>query len=1045
MDAINSDIPADSADFYTRARAILEQQNATEESIGDTHRPEREIRVYQMALELQREELLAHARDFAAQTRLLETSQAITQIGTVEMDVVTGELRWSAETYRIHETNPDEFNPTRHDNLDFYTPESRPLIAAALKAAREEGREFDIEVEKYTLKGRKIPIRISCVPIYEHGRLIKLNGIYQDISQQKLREKSVLEKEYLLSESQRIAQIGSWSWDLTDRAVVWSDETYHIYGLKPGQFIPSRKAFLSLVHPDDQLMVMQWRQQCLTGEAANELEFRIVRPDGNVRFINGRSHLERDAQGSPHRMIGTVQDITERKQAELTEQNQGRVLNMIAEKAPLDSLFEKMASDIEFINPNIRCTILLLDEYGQSLRHIAAPSMPERFINAIDGATIGLGKGSCGTAAFTGERVIVEDINTHPWWTDYRALALEAGLEACWSQPILSTAGKVLGTFALYHHKPCAPSIADLHFIENQARLAALAIAKEKDRTQLELAASVFTHAHEGIIITDAQAKIVDVNETFTTTTGFSREEALGQNPRILQSGRHNREFYQQLWHNLIHKGFWSGEVWNKRKNGEIFAEMQTISTIKDNRGRPLNYVSLSTDITLLKEHQQQLEYIAHYDALTRLPNRVLLGDRLKQAIARCHRIGTSLAVLYIDLDGFKSVNDNHGHETGDKLLIAVASRWNETLREGDTLARIGGDEFIVILVDLEHNRDYELILQRLLDAAAEPIRVDEQMLRVSASIGVTIYPQDGGDADQLMRHADQAMYLAKQAGKNCFHLFDVAKDVAVKTHRESLERIRQGMDKNEFVLYYQPKVNMRTGAVIGVEALIRWQHPDRGLLPPSTFLPIIEEHVLSIELGDWVINQALTQINEWQHLGLDMPVSVNVGALQLQQGEFVTRLAQHLLQHKDVPPGNLELEILETSALEDITDIAELMRQCRKLGVHFAVDDFGTGYSSLTYLKRLPAEMLKIDQSFVRDMLDDPDDLAIVKGVIGLAHAFHRKVIAEGVETIAHGQLLLAQHCELAQGYGIARPMPASAIPEWVTRWRPDAAWLVS
>jgi EAL domain-containing protein (putative c-di-GMP-specific phosphodiesterase class I) len=292
------------------------------------------------------------------------------------------------------------------------------------------------------------------------------------------------------------------------------------------------------------------------------------------------------------------------------------------------------------------------------------------------------------------------------------------------------------------------------------------------------------------------------------------------------------------------------------------------------------------------------------------------------------------------------------------------------------------------------------------------------------------------------MRHADQAMYLAKQAGKNCFHLFDVAKDVAVKCHRESIEQIRQGLDKNEFVLHYQPKVNMRTGEVIGAEALIRWQHPERGLLPPSAFLPIVEDHVISIEIGDWVINQALWQISQWRNSGLDFCVSVNVGALQLQQGHFVMRLSQQLAAHADVPPGNLELEILETSALEDITDIAELMHQCRTLGVHFAVDDFGTGYSSLTYLKRLPAELLKIDQSFIRDMLDDPDDLAIVKGVIGLAHAFHRKVIAEGVETIAHGQLLLAQDCELAQGYGIARPMPANEIPNWVANWQPDIAW---
>ncbi|HOY22165.1 MAG TPA: EAL domain-containing protein [Cellvibrio sp.] len=866
--------------------------------------------------------------------------------------------------------------------------------------------------------------------------------IWQKALELQRNQLQIREKEHLLSESQRIAHIGSWSWDLTTRSVIWSDETYRIYGLDQATFKPTQRAFFNLVHPDDQVMITQWYTDSTHSYAPTELEFRIVRPDGSIRFINGRGSLERDVLGQPHRMVGTVQDITERKRAELYQQHQSRILSLIADRTPLRQVLDGMARDIEQINPKTICTILLLDEYGQHLHHGAAPSMPTFYINAIDGAAIGLGRGSCGTAAFTGELAVVENIQTHPWWADYKDLAAQAGLAACWSQPILSIHGKVLGTFAIYHTSPCGPSPDDIRLIETEARLTALAIEKDKDRTRLELAASVFTHAREGIMITDANANIVDVNDTFTQITGYKRSEVLGKNPRMLSSGRHGNNYYHQLWNDLTTKGFWSGEVWNTRKNGEIYAQMQTISRVQDDAGTTINYVSLFTDITEIKEQQLQLEYIAHYDALTRLPNRVLLADRLKQALARSHRTGSALAVLYIDLDGFKSVNDNHGHDLGDQLLISVANRWTEALREGDTLARIGGDEFIVILVDLEQSEDYQAILQRLLNAAAEPVNVHQSLLRVSASIGVTLYPQDPSDADQLMRHADQAMYLAKQAGKNCFHLFDVAKDVAVKTHRESIEQIRQGLDKNEFVLYYQPKVNMRTGEVIGAEALIRWQHPERGLLPPSAFLPIIEEHAISIEMGDWVINQALSQMSHWRSSGLDVCVSVNVGALQLQQGCFVMRLSQQLAAHADVPPGNLELEVLETSALEDITDIAELMHQCHQLGVHFAVDDFGTGYSSLTYLKRLPAELLKIDQSFIRDMLDDPDDLAIVKGVIGLAHAFHRKVIAEGVETIAHGQLLLAQDCELGQGYGIARPMPASEIPHWVANWQPDIAW---
>lgn len=566
--------------------------------------------------------------------------------------------------------------------------------------------------------------------------------------------------------------------------------------------------------------------------------------------------------------------------------------------------------------------------------------------------------------------------------------------------------------------------------------------ARKQAERRLQLAASVFTHAREGITITDTTGTIVEVNDTFTRITGYSREEAVGQNPRILKSGRQPSEFYVGMWTALAEHGYWVGEVWNRRKSGEVYVEMLTISAIRDSDGAIENYVGLFTDITPIKEHQKQLEHIAHYDALTGLPNRVLLGDRLQQAIAQSQRRNQSLAVVYLDLDGFKVVNDRHGHDTGDELLITIAKRMKEAMREGDTLARLGGDEFVAVLVDLEQPQDCEPVLDRLLHATALPVTVGESELQISSSIGVTLYPQDGADADQLLRHADQAMYLAKQAGKNRYHLFDVAQDAAVKIQRESLENIRAALMRNEFVLYYQPKVNLKTSKVIGVEALIRWQHPERGLLPPADFLSVIEDHPLAVMLGEWVIDTALAQIAEWQQLGIEIPISVNVGARQLQQGDFVQRLAFLLDAYPDVHPSSLELEVLETSALEDVTKVSQIMHACCALGVRFALDDFGTGYSSLTYLKGLPAELLKIDQSFVHDMLTDADDLAIVKAVVGLSEAFHRKVIAEGVETADHGRLLRLIGCDLAQGYGIARPMPAAELPEWVANWHADPVW---
>ena len=428
---------------------------------------------------------------------------------------------------------------------------------------------------------------------------------------------------------------------------------------------------------------------------------------------------------------------------------------------------------------------------------------------------------------------------------------------------------------------------------------------------------------------------------------------------------------------------------------------------------------------------------------MTNLPNRLLLADRLKQAMAQAQRRGQQLAVAYLDLDGFKNVNDRYGHDMGDQLLVHLATSMKATLREGDTLARLGGDEFVAVLIDLENENSCLPLLSRLLEAAAAPVHVGGVVLQGSASIGVTFYPQaQDMEADQLLRQADQTMYQAKLAGKNRCHVFDAALDSSLRVRHESLERIRRALTHGEFVLHYQPKVNMRKGQVIGAEALIRWQHPEKGLLNPAAFLPVIEDHPLAVEVGEWVIDTALKQIGLWHAIGLDLPVSVNIGARQLQQVDFVERLQAILSMHPQVNPTSLELEVLETSALADMQQVSQVIERCHQMGVKFALDDFGTGYSSLTYLKRLRVAMLKIDQSFVRDMLDDPDDLAILEGVIGLAAAFKREVIAEGVETVAHGTALLQLGCELAQGYGIARPMPADKLAAWKSTWRPDDVW---
>ncbi|MDC8758495.1 EAL domain-containing protein [Janthinobacterium fluminis] len=803
------------------------------------------------------------------------------------------------------------------------------------------------------------------------------------------------------------------------------------------------KSYVELVHPSERASGQQKMLALLGSQIVSvDLERHYWRADDTAFLGHLTGKRFYDGAGVERGLVGVIADVTARRLAEQRTQHHNQVLAMLAAKAALPDVLDAIAADVEAIYPAMLSCILLLDEDGRRLRVGAAPSLPDDYRAGVDGIAVDAGGAPFSTAAFAERRVIVADIAGAAAGPPLLELAFQAGLGACWSQPIRSSQGKVLGIFAIFHRHARAPAPGELQFLEDEARLAALAIDQTGAEARLQLAASVFTHAREGIMITDADGIIIEVNDTFTRITGYSHQEALGQTPRILNSGRQPPDYYAAMWRALIDTGHWDGEAWNRRKNGEVHAEMITISAVRDAAGKTQNYVALFTDITPFKEHQRQLEYIAHYDALTGLPNRVLLADRLQHALAQSQRRSQSLALVYLDLDGFKAVNDHHGHQIGDALLVTLSQRMQAALREGDTIARIGGDEFVAVLVDLDRPQDCEPVLERLLRAAADPVQVEQQALRVSASIGVTLYPRDGADADLLMRHADQAMYLAKQAGKNRYHLFDVEQDQAEKIYRESIARISLGLEQGEFVLHYQPRVNMRSGAVIGAEALVRWQHPQRGLLPPAAFLPVIDEHQVSVELGEWVIGSALAQISAWRAAGLELPVSVNVGARQLQQNDFGARLAALLAAQPDVPAGYLELEILETSALEDMAQVSEVMHACRAIGVNFALDDFGTGYSSLTYLKRLPVEWLKIDQSFVRDMLEDPEDLAIIEGVAGLAAAFRRQLIAEGVETTAHGELLLLLGCTLAQGFGIAEAMPAAELPGWVAGWRPDPAW---
>lgn len=548
----------------------------------------------------------------------------------------------------------------------------------------------------------------------------------------------------------------------------------------------------------------------------------------------------------------------------------------------------------------------------------------------------------------------------------------------------------------------------------------------------LRLTASVFDNSQEAIVITDANNRIIDVNPAFTVITGYHRDAVLGMDPKFLSSGRQDAAFYSSMWGTLREKKAWRGEIWNRRKNGEVYAELLSISAICDTAGNVRRHVAVFSDITYFKEHEAELSQVANYDALTGVPNRRLLADRLRQSIAHAQRSGKTMAVCYIDLDGFKDVNDQYGHEAGDLLLVEIAERLQEVLRAGDTLARLGGDEFIVLFNELAADEECFQVLDRIMLTIAAPVRLAGHDVAVSASIGVTFYPADNEDGDTLLRHADQAMYIAKQTGKKRYHIYDAIHDQRVRTMHESRRRILQGLESGEFELYYQPKLELASNRIVGVEALIRWNHPERGLLQPADFLPVIESSELECKLGRWVMGAALAQLHEWEKAGVSMQISINISARHLQSPDFVSELKSQLGQYPKLEHGRLQIEVLETAALEDTSHTFEIIKECRELGVSFALDDFGTGYSSLVYLRRLGADTLKIDQSFVQNMATNEGDRAIVEGVIALAKTFKRETVAEGMEDPKLVKKLSDMGCGYGQGYGIAHPMSAGEFLDW-------------
>lgn len=538
----------------------------------------------------------------------------------------------------------------------------------------------------------------------------------------------------------------------------------------------------------------------------------------------------------------------------------------------------------------------------------------------------------------------------------------------------------------------------------------------------ISLFAKVVENSEEAILITDASCNIVFVNQAFEKITGYLSSEVIGRNPRILKSGRQEDSFYKQMWSRIAAEGSWQGEIWNRKKNGEIYPEWQSISTVKNANGEVTNYVSIFLDITQRKEAEAYIQHMANYDALTGLANRNLLNDRFSQAILHANRNGLKVAVLFIDLDGFKDVNDSLGHESGDDLLKIVAARIVGCVRDEDTVARQGGDEFIVLLSELEESENVSVTAQKILACISQPICLGDTELFVSASIGISVYPDDG-DENRIFKNADAAMYSAKGEGKNRFHYFTEGMNESVSKRIKISAGLRGAIARAEMMVCYQPQVNTISGEITGLEALLRWRHPALGNVSPAQFIPIAESSGLIVSIGEWVLKEACQEARNWHLSGRKIKISVNVSARQFKEGNLFEVVEQALLD-SGLEPAFLELEVTEGILIDHTFSTIETMNRLKELGVTIALDDFGTGYSSLSYIKKFPIDRIKIDQSFVRDILTDQEDAAIVDAVIYIAHNLDLKVIAEGVETKEQMEFLIEHKCEEAQGYLISEPL---------------------